>query len=255
MDEIANKLKIIPAIDLKDGNCVRLYQGDFERQEIFSQDPTAQALKWQCEGAVCIHIVDLDGAIAGRPMNLDKIQNILRSVDVPIQVGGGIRDLATVQSIIESGAQRVVLGTAAVEDPDFLTQALNQFGSDAIIVSVDTKFGQVAVWGWREESRLGILSHLDRMVDLGITRFLYTDIMRDGTLTEPNFSGIAQVVEHTKLPIQASGGIARIEHLVHLAKLGVESAIVGRALYSGAFSLPDAIRELEKTDMDQNYSH
>ncbi|MQF82810.1 1-(5-phosphoribosyl)-5-[(5-phosphoribosylamino)methylideneamino]imidazole-4-carboxamide isomerase [SAR202 cluster bacterium AD-802-E10_MRT_200m] len=238
-------MEVIPAIDLRDGNCVRLYQGDFQRQEIFSENPIDQARKWQCEGATCIHVVDLDGAASGRPANLDTIKNIIKSVDIPIQVGGGIRSISTVQIMIELGVKRVVLGTGAVEDPAFITQIVSQFGEDSIIVSVDAKFGWVAVWGWKKQSRIQVLHHLDRMTDLGVKRFLYTDIMRDGTLTEPNFASIAQVVEHTGLPIQASGGIAKIEHLLQLAQMGAESAIVGRALYSGAFSLSDAIREID----------
>ena len=239
-------LEVIPAIDLKGGRCVRLYQGDFQREEVFSQDPVAVALGWQEQGAPRLHIVDLDGAALGRPMNLEAIKRIAGAVDVPLQVGGGVRDLDVAGDLLGSGVQRVVLGTSAVEAPDFVSRALESFGPEAVVVSVDARDGRVALWGWKEQAEVPALEHLARMGRTGVRRFVYTDISRDGTLTEPNFSAVAEVVAHTGLPILAAGGIATVEHLVRLAALGVEGAIIGRALYTGAISLPSALEAVAK---------
>ena len=239
-------LEVIPAIDLKGGRCVRLYQGDFQREEVFSQDPVAVALGWQEQGAPRLHIVDLDGAALGRPMNLEAIKRIAGAVDVPLQVGGGVRDLDVAGELLGSGVQRVVLGTSAVEAPDFVSRALESFGPEAVVVSVDARDGRVALWGWKEQVEVPALEHLARMGRTGVRRFVYTDISRDGTLTEPNFSAVAEAVAHTGLPILAAGGIATVEHLVRLAALGVEGAIIGRALYTGAISLPSALEAVAK---------
>jgi phosphoribosylformimino-5-aminoimidazole carboxamide ribotide isomerase len=238
-------VEVIPAIDLKGGRCVRLYQGDMERQEVFSEDPLAVALKWQEQGAPRLHIVDLDGAVAGRPVNLGVINGVAALVDVPVQVGGGIRGLESAQRLIDMGVARIVLGTAAVEEPGLVSQMLARFGPQAIVVSVDARGGMVAIKGWREGTDVAASQLIKEMAALGVVRFVYTDIARDGTLTSPNFEAIAEVVRHTRASIVASGGVASVDHLVRLVGLGVEGAIVGRALYTGAVALKDAIEAVQ----------
>jgi phosphoribosylformimino-5-aminoimidazole carboxamide ribotide isomerase len=234
-------LEIIPAIDLKDGRCVRLYQGDFAQETLF-EEPVAAALRWQAEGAQRLHIVDLDGAAAGRLVNLGIVRELAARATVPIQVGGGVRDLEMVQQLLTLGAQRVVLGTAAVESPTLVAEALARFGPEAVVVSVDAREGRVAVQGWTKTTERGALAVMQELARQGVKRFIYTDILRDGTMTEPNFTAIGELVARVGVPILAAGGIASQAHLVRLAGLGVEGAIVGTALYTGAISLPQALK-------------
>ncbi|MFN3974723.1 MAG: 1-(5-phosphoribosyl)-5-[(5-phosphoribosylamino)methylideneamino]imidazole-4-carboxamide isomerase [Dehalococcoidia bacterium] len=234
-------LEVIPAIDLRWGRAVRLYQGVYEKEEVFSEDPPALALHWQELGAPRLHLVDLDGAVQGRMVNLGVINGIVALVDIPVQVGGGIRSLHIASELLGMGVQRVVLGTLAVERPSLVQRVLQRFGAEAVVVSLDARGGRIAIKGWREETPLSPWDLLQRMADLGVRRFIYTDILRDGTLTEPNFEAIAQLVERSPFPITVSGGICTVEHLVRLARLGVEGAIVGRALYTGAIDLPKAL--------------
>ena len=236
-------LEVIPAIDLKDGRCVRLYQGDFSR-ELLSEEPVSVATRWQEQGASRLHIVDLDGAAAGHPVNMAVIREIAAQARVPFQAGGGIRDLDAARQLLELGASRVVLGTAAVESPGLVTQALERFGAEAVVVSVDARAGRVAIRGWQEGSEVDALDLLDRMAALGVKRFVYTDIAHDGTLTQPNFPAVAEAVARTGCPIIAAGGISSVDHLLRLAELGAEGAIVGTALYTGAIDLPQALRAL-----------
>ncbi len=234
-------MQVIPAIDLRGGKCVRLYQGDYARETVYSDDPLETALRWVDMGARRLHIVDLDGAKAGSPANLAAVERIARAAGVPLHLGGGIRDLATARAAISAGASRVMLGTAAVEDADLIRALLAELGSEGVIVSVDAKDGRVALRGWTESSGMPATELVDDMARLGVVRFLYTDISRDGTLTEPNFAATGELAALSGIRVLAAGGIARVEHLARLAALGVEGAIVGRAIYTGDIDLRKAI--------------
>lgn len=233
-------MEVIPAIDLKGGRCVRLYQGDYERETVFSEDPVAVARRWCRLGARRLHVVDLDGALEGTPANEDVVRQILRSVHIPVQLGGGIRNLPTLHKLKGWGVDRFVLGTAAIEDPAFVETACREY-PDAVVVALDARDGKVAIKGWLEDTNVEAVALAQRMAEVGVPRFLYTDIARDGTSTEPNFGAIARMREAAGRPIIASGGVARLEHLQRLQELGVEAAIVGRALYTGAIELPAAL--------------
>jgi len=233
-------MEIIPAVDIKGGKCVRLYQGDYSQETVFSDDPVAVALEWQTQGASRLHLVDLDGAAIGEPRNIVVVEAIVKRVNLPVQLGGGIRDEATVAKLLEVGVNRVILGTAAVEKPKLMERLCRKFG-DAIIVGIDARDGRVATHGWKEGTEVTALELGGSMADVGARRIIYTDIKRDGTLTEPDFEAIADMVKGVNLPIIAAGGIAALDHLRKLAKLGVEGAIVGRALYTGDVILREAL--------------
>ncbi len=234
-------MEIIPAIDLRDGRCVRLFQGDFDQETVFSDDPLATALSWQEQGGHRLHLVDLDGAVQGKPIHLDVIASIVKNLDIPVQVGGGIRDLAAAEAWLEAGVDRVVIGTAAVRDPDMVQEVCRRHGSHRVVVSVDAKDGLVALKGWTETSAVTVLELAVRMGQIGVVRLLYTDISRDGALTGPDFQTNELLVKETGLAVLASGGVASIEHIKALQPTGVEGVIVGRALYTGAVSLPEAV--------------
>jgi phosphoribosylformimino-5-aminoimidazole carboxamide ribotide isomerase len=233
-------MEIIPAIDLRGGKCVRLYQGDYQQETVFSTDPVAVAQRWQGLGAPRLHLVDLDGAASGEPGNLSTIERILDVVKLPLQMGGGIRRMEIVERLFELGVERVILGTAALEDAQLVEESCRRFG-DAIVVSLDARDGYAATHGWRESSGVAAVELLRQMAALGVRRFIYTDISRDGTLTAPNFKAIAELIASTTLPIIASGGIASLHHLERLAELGAEGAIVGKALYTGNIDLKEAL--------------
>lgn len=234
-------MQVIPAIDLRGGKCVRLYQGDYERETVYSDDPLKTALRWVDMGAERLHIVDLDGAKEGSPANLAAVERIARATDAPLHLGGGIRDLATARAAVAAGASRVMLGTAAVEDADLIRALLDELGAERVIVSVDAKDGRVALRGWTESSEALATELVDDMARLGVVRFLYTDISRDGTLTEPNFAATGELAARAGISVLAAGGIARVEHLARLAALGAEGAIVGRAIYTGDIDLREAV--------------
>ena len=236
-------MEVIPAIDLKDGRCVRLLQGDFQKETVFSTDPAAVARRWQKAGAPRIHVVDLDGATSGKPRNSEAVTRILEAIDIPIQLGGGIRNMKTLESWLARGVQRVVLGTAAVETPDFLIEACTRFG-DSVIAGIDARNGKVAASGWTRTTEVDAISLVGRAKDLGARRIIYTDIATDGMLTGPNLESIREVTSHTRLPVIASGGVTTIDHLVSLNALGVEGAIIGRALYTGDLDLREAINTI-----------
>ena len=237
-------MEIIPAIDLKDGRCVRLFQGDFNQETVFSDDPLAMAQSWQDQGSQRLHVVDLDGAIRGKPVHLEIISSIVKTLDIPVQVGGGIRDLSSAEAWIEIGVARVVIGTAAVRDPDMVQEVCRKLGSDKIVVSVDAKDGLVALQGWQESSSVTVLDLASQMAKLGVVRLLYTDIARDGALTGPDLVTNARLTSETDLAIQASGGVSSLEDLRRLLRTGVEGVIIGRALYTGEVSLPDALEAI-----------
>jgi len=196
-------------------------------------------------GASRIHIVDLDGAATGEPVNLEVINNIASASLVPTQLGGGLRDIETIQKMLTLGIERVILGTVAVENPRLIEEACKRF-NDYIIVSIDSRDGFVATHGWLKETSLTSIQFAENMIQLGVRRFIHTDIVRDGTLTEPNFTAIAELVHSIKAPVIAAGGIASILHLKMLKQLGVEGAIIGKALYTGDIKLKEALKEINK---------
>jgi phosphoribosylformimino-5-aminoimidazole carboxamide ribotide isomerase len=240
-------MDIIPAIDLRNGKCVRLFQGDYEKETVFSANPVLMALRWQSEGARRLHIVDLDGAAKGEPSNLEAIEDIIAAIDIPVQVGGGIRSIETIEQLFATGVERAIMGTVAVEKPDLVKEACQRF-SDRIIISIDAKDRMVATRGWLQKSTTTASELASKMIELGVTRFIYTDISRDGTLTSPNFEAIAELLSQVNVPVIAAGGISSVQHLTKLAELGVEGAIVGKAIYTGDIKLGEAfkaIRELQ----------
>ena len=238
-------MEVIPAIDLRGGKCVRLYQGDYAQETVYSDDPLDTALRWVDMGATRLHIIDLDGARDGSPANLGAVARIASAVDVPLHLGGGIRDKDTARVAIDAGVNRIMLGTAAFEDPDLISTLLNEFGAESVIVTVDAKDGRVALRGWTEGTSVLATDLTADMAVLGVVRFLYTDISRDGTLTEPNFDGVSALVNQANIHLIAAGGIATVAHLKRLAEIGAEAAIVGRAIYTGDIDLRQAIETLE----------
>ena len=238
-------MEIIPAIDLRNGKCVRLFQGDYGKETIFSDDPISVALRWQSEGARRLHIVDLDGAAQGKPVNLDTIEDIVAAIDIPVQAGGGIRSIDTIEQLFAAGVERAIMGTVAVEKPDLVRGACQKFG-DRIIISIDARDRLVATRGWLQKSEVTAGELASKMIDLGVMRFIYTDISRDGTLTSPNFEAIAEFLSQVSAPVIAAGGISSVYHLTRLAELGVEGAIVGKAIYTGDVKLSEAFKAIRE---------
>ncbi len=234
-------MEVIPAIDLIDGRCVRLYQGDYSRETVYSDDPVEVALRWERLGARRIHVVDLDGARAGSPRNLDVISRIADAVRVPVQMGGGVRTIDSIREVIDSGVDRVMLGTVAVRDPAIVTSACEQFGAETILVAIDSRDGNVAVSGWTDGSETSATDLLRLMMDAGVRTFLCTDISRDGTLAGPDYDLMRSLVAIAGNGVIAAGGIASIDHLRDLAYIGVGGAVIGRALYTGDIDLAEAV--------------
>ncbi len=230
---------------MRNGRCVRLYQGNYNQETVFSDDPLDVALKWQSMGAPRLHIVDLDGAASGEICNLEIIRDIARAILVPVQLGGGIRDIETVEGLLRTGIERVILGTAAVENPRLIIEACRRF-RDSVVVGIDAREGFVATRGWINNTEQTATELANAMVQIGVRRFIYTDITRDGTLTEPNFSAIAGMIDEIRVPVVAAGGIASVNHLKMLSKLGAEGAIVGKALYTGDINLKQALSEISQ---------
>jgi phosphoribosylformimino-5-aminoimidazole carboxamide ribotide isomerase len=236
-------LEIIPAIDLKGGKCVRLRQGEFTQVETYTEDPVKYAQRWEQEGAKRLHIVDLDGARAGMPQNLDAVRQIMRRISIPVQLGGGIRTAEVVERMLRIGIDRVILGTSAAQDQVMTQGALMQFG-DKIIIGVDAKDGFVAVQGWQERTGESAVTFAKRMAAMGAKRIIFTDIARDGMMSGPNFAAVQEITAAVAIPVIASGGIGSAADVRSLAALGImnlEGAIVGKALYSGALTVRDSI--------------
>ena len=218
-----------------------MHQGDFQRETVFSDDPVAMARQWQEQGGPRLHVVDLDGAATGEPAHLEVISAIVSVLDIPVQVGGGIRSATTARAWLEAGVDRVVIGTAAVRDPGMVQDICQEHGSERVVVSVDARDGMVALQGWTEASEVSALELARHMAGLGVARLLYTDIARDGMLTGPDIDTNAQLVQETGMAVLASGGVASVEDIRRLVSTGVEGVIVGRALYTGDVSLPAAL--------------
>jgi phosphoribosylformimino-5-aminoimidazole carboxamide ribotide isomerase len=239
---------IIPAIDLKNGQCVRLFQGDFERVTVYSENPIEIARLWQEQGAERIHIVDLDGSLAGAPRNRDVIRNIVSTVDLPVQVGGGIREMNTIRTYIEMGVRWVILGTMALRDRSFVKEACANF-RDRIILGVDANNGRIAIQGWTEQTSASAVEIAKSYESYGLAAIVYTDISRDGTGRGVNAEATRALAEVVDIPVIASGGvsdISDIDRILELEVFGVAGVIIGKALYTGAVSLKDAVGRAKK---------
>ena len=237
---------ILPAIDLKDGKCVRLFQGDYAQVTVFSDDPAEVGRRWRDEGAQYLHLVDLDGAKAGHPVNLAVVEQIKTASGLPVELGGGIRDEATIANLLERGVDRVILGTAVVRDPAYAAQLCQKYG-ERVVIGIDARNGLVAIEGWTETTNVTASQLASELARQGAARFIYTDISRDGTLTEPNYAAFQEFVTAAEgKPVIASGGVARAEQVERLAALGAEGVIIGRALYTGDVKLSDLLKRTEK---------
>lgn len=239
-------MEVIPAIDILDGQCVRLYQGDYERSQVFNDNPLVVAQDWADQGATRIHLVDLDGAREGKPVNLSSISRIVESLSLPVQVGGGLRDYASVKQLLDIGVKQVILGTIAVENPSLVLELCQAFPGQ-IIVGIDARDGKVAVKGWLETSAVEATDLAQDMADKGAAAIIYTDIHRDGTLSGPNLNALRELADKIDIPVIASGGISSLTDLLSLLSLepaGVTGVIVGRALYTGNVNLKEAIRAI-----------
>jgi len=239
-------MDVIPAIDLLEGRCVRLYQGDYARSQVFDENPVAVARQWAELGATRLHVVDLDGAKAGQPVNLKAIEAIVQAVPVSVQVGGGLRDRPSVSQLLKLGVQRVILGTVAVEKPQLVQELCQEF-SGQIIVGIDARNGKVATRGWLETSEVAATELAQQMATMGAAAIIYTDIHRDGTLEGPNLDALRELAHGLSIPVIASGGVSSITDLLSLLALeplGVNGVIVGRALYTGDVSLKEALQAI-----------
>ncbi|NYF25331.1 1-(5-phosphoribosyl)-5-[(5-phosphoribosylamino)methylideneamino]imidazole-4-carboxamide isomerase [Sporosarcina sp. JAI121] len=227
---------LFPAIDIRDGKCVRLIQGDYNQEIIYNDSPTAMAKEWEKQGAEYIHVVDLDGAKTGNSLNRDAIQAIAKSVSIPVQVGGGIRTMEIIDAHIEAGVSRVIIGTAAIQDKPFLKEAVEKYG-EKIAVSIDARKGFVATDGWTETSDVSAVDLLRELEAVGVKTVIYTDIMKDGMMQGPNFHELEMMDKASSIDIVASGGVSTEEDIVQLKELDLYGAIIGKALYDGKLSL------------------
>jgi phosphoribosylformimino-5-aminoimidazole carboxamide ribotide isomerase len=237
-------MEILPAIDLLGGKCVRLYQGDYDQSQVYHEDPVAVAQQWQAQGASRLHLVDLDGAKTGEPINLTAIAAIVNALAIPVQVGGGLRNRERVKQLLDLGVGRVILGTIAVENPDLVEQLCVEFPGQ-IVVGIDARQGKVATRGWLETSTVEAGELAQRMEKIGAAAIIYTDIHRDGTMTGPNIDALRELAQLLTIPVIASGGVSKLRDLLSLLSLeahGVKGVIVGKALYTGDIQLEEAIR-------------
>ncbi len=232
-------MQVIPAIDLRGGCCVRLRQGDYDQETIFCDDPAAMAARWEGEGATRIHLVDLDGAKAGRPVNVEAIRAILARVKVPCQLGGGVRDRETIAAWLDAGLERVIVGTQALKDPTWF-RAMARTYPGRLVLGLDARNGRVATEGWLNVSSVEAATLAEQFDDLPLTGVVYTDIARDGMLEGPNLAATEALALRLKTPVIASGGVGTLEDLARLAALPIAACIVGRALYEGRFRLSEA---------------
>jgi len=237
---------VIPAIDIKNEKCVRLLQGRMDAETVFSDDPAAMGARWEAEGADLIHVVDLDGAVGKRPVNLDTIRTIIDRVHVPVQVGGGIRDIETIRMYMDQGVSRVVIGTEAIKNPSLVKNACREFPG-CVVVGIDAKGGKVAIEGWTQTTGVTAVDLARQFEDCGVAAINFTDIERDGMRTGPNLKETENLARSITIPVVASGGVSSIQDIINLAPLesaGVVGVITGRALYDGSLDLKAAIEIL-----------
>ena len=235
---------VIPAIDLKEGRCVRLSQGRMDQESVYSENPVETARRWESKGAARLHVIDLNGAITGRPVHRSLIEEIARSVHIPLEVGGGIRDLKTIEDYLSSGVEWVILGTAALRNRDLIEEACRRFPGH-ILLAIDARGGRVAIQGWKEEVPFEAIGLCKEVEGMNLSAIIFTDIERDGMGTGLNWEMTQTLSRATSIPVIASGGISRVEEIEHLMKLGpggIIGVIVGRALYTGQIDLEEAIR-------------
>lgn len=233
-------MQIWPAIDLRGGNCVRLLQGDYRRETVFGTDPAAMARRWVSEGAKCLHLVDLDGARDGRSVNREAVAAIVQAVDVPCELGGGIRDEATIRDLLSLGLSRLVIGTKALKEPEWFGDMCRQFPSQ-LAVGIDARNGRVATEGWLEVSQIAATELARALAGEPIAAIIYTDIAKDGMLSGPNLEAMAEMQRAVPVPVIASGGVTTVDDVRQLARLGLAGCIIGRAFYEGTLTLADAI--------------
>ncbi len=239
---------VIPAIDIRGGNCVRLIQGKLEQETIFSKDPVFVAKLWQAQGAKKLHIIDLDGAFAGVIQNLELIAEIAKSIKVPVEVGGGIRDMDTIKRVLSRGVAEVILGTSAIYDTDTVKKALKKF-RDKIVISIDSIGGKVAIGGWKEITSVRSVTLAKRVEEIGVKKIIFTDIKKDGMLKGPNVKAIKTFAEKVRVPVIACGGISTLDDVKRIKELeehGVSGMIIGKALYTGGIRLQEAMEIAEK---------
>lgn len=234
-------MEIFPAIDLKQGRCVRLYQGEFNKEKVMNENPVAQALLFEKLGARTLHIVDLDGAVAGQSMNLSVIEDICKAVRIPVQVGGGIRSLKTIEKLLSVGVEKVILGTAALYDRPFLEEAVRLYGEN-IIVGIDAKNGFVATRGWLDLSEISYIDLAKKMESAGVQTIIFTDISKDGTLEGPNFEQLQLLQKAVAIRIVASGGVCSLQDIQKLNDMNVYGVIIGKALYEKTIDLEEALQ-------------
>lgn len=233
---------LFPAIDIRGGKCVRLLKGRFDQETVFADRPADMAIKWQSQGGKYLHIVDLDGALQGRPVNLEAIRDIIANVNVPVQLGGGIRNIESIEAWLEAGVSRVILGSIAVKNPDLVKEACKKFG-ERIVVGIDAKDGEVAVEGWGISGGVKATELAKRMADVGVARIIYTDISRDGTLSGVNVESTVELARAAGIPVIASGGVAGMDDVYKVAAAPeIEGMIIGKALYTGKIELAEALR-------------
>jgi len=236
---------VIPAVDIKGGRCVRLLRGKADAETVYSDDPVRMALRWREEGAQLLHVVDLDAAFSGEPVNMEIVKQIISTVEVPVQVGGGVRTEDVLREYIEAGAERVVIGSAAVENSDWLRGVAERW-EGRVALAIDAREGMVAVRGWTEVSRKRATDLVNELRDCPLAAVIFTDISRDGTLEGPNFESIRKMAEVCPFPLIASGGVSSLDDIRRLAALPIEGTIVGKALYAGRFTLREALEAAEK---------
>lgn len=234
-------MQLYPAIDLKGGKCVRLKQGEFDNVTVYSEEPYKIAEYFEQSGATFIHLVDLDGALAGHSVNAEVIRRIADTVSIPLELGGGIRSFRDIEEVLSLGISRIIIGTKAVSDPGFVSKAIETFGADKIVIGVDAKNGMVAVEGWEKVSDKTALSMCQHMKEIGIKTIIYTDIAKDGMLSGPNIEQTKRISDETGLDIIASGGVSCLEDLENISKQGIHGAIIGKALYEKRIDLREAV--------------